>query len=158
MADKIPITEAGVNKLKTELHRLMTVERPNIQKAIAEAREHGDLKENAEYHAAKERQSFIEGRIQELNAKMGLFQVVNPANQQGNKIAFGATITIENLETEEVQRYQIVGPDEANLEDGKISFKSPIAQALIGREVGEIVKVNVPKGQVEVEITELVFQ
>jgi len=158
MAERIPITQSGMEQIKKELHHLITVERPNIQRAISEARAHGDLKENAEYHAAKEKQSFIEGRVQELNAKMGQFQVVNPEQLSGSKVVFGATVTIENLETEEVTQYQIVGPDEANLEAGKISFQSPIAKALIGREEGDVVQINVPKGQIEVEIAEILFR
>ena len=158
MSERIPITKNGIERLKLELHHLMTVERKGIQKAIAEAREHGDLKENAEYHAAKERQGFIEGRIQELNAKMAQFQVVDPSKQSGTKITFGATVTMENVATEEITRYQIVGPDEANLENGQISFLSPIAKALIGKEEGDIISINVPKGKIEVEVTEIVYQ
>ncbi len=135
----------------------MTVERPNIQKAIAEAREHGDLRENAEFHAAKEKQSFIEGRIQEINGRMASFQVVNPADNRTGSIAFGATVTIEDLDTEEIHRYQIVGPDEADMERKRISFQSPIARALIGNRAGDVVVVQVPRGKMEVEITEVVY-
>jgi len=158
MSDRIPITRQGLEKLKSELHELMTVERPNIQRAISEAREHGDLKENAEYHAAKEKQSFIEGRIQEINGKMPNFQVVEPGNNKSDSITFGATITIENLDTEEVMKYQIVGPDESNLEENKISFQSPIARALIGKKVGDVVEITIPKGKIEIEVTEVLYQ
>ena len=136
----------------------MTVERPGIQRAIAEAREHGDLKENAEYHAAKEKQSFIEGRIQEINARFANLQVVNPAEFQSDSIAFGATVTIENLDTEETSRYQIVGPDEANIETNRISFQSPVARALMGSKVGDVVTLDIPKGKVEVEVTEVLYR
>ena len=136
-----------------ELHQLLSVQRPEIKKAIAEAREHGDLRENAEYHAAKERQGFIEGRIQEINAKMALFQVVDPTANKTQNIVFGATVTIENLDTEETYSYQIVGPDEADMEQNRISFQSPIAKALIGSKVGDVVRVVVPKGNIEVEVT-----
>lgn len=158
MADRIPITKAGLEKLKAEHKHLLGVERPSIQKAIAEAREHGDLRENAEYHAAKDKQSFIEGRIQEINARFANLQVVNPAELKTDSIAFGATVTIENLDTEETSRYQIVGPDEANLEENRISFQSPVARALIGSKVGDVVTLNVPKGKIEVEITEVLYQ
>ena len=160
MSDRIPITTKGFEQIKTELHRLITVDRPGIQKAIAEAREHGDLKENAEYHAAKERQSFIEGRIQEINGKMPLFQVVDLAtlSSNGNKIVFGAKVTLENLDTEEKMQYQIVGPDEANIKLNLISFQSPIAKALIGRQLGDVINVSVPKGNVEVEITDILYE
>ena len=122
------------------------------------AREHGDLKENAEYPAAREKQSFVEGRIQEINARLANFQVVDPKNNQGEQIAFGATVTIENLESEEILQYQIVGPDEADLQMSRISFLSPIAKALIGKKVGDVVSVNIPKGKIEVEITDVLYR
>ena len=158
MAERIPITKEGLVKLKAELQHLMSVERPNIKRAISEAREHGDLRENAEFHAAKEKQSFIEGRIQEINAKFANLQVVDPSEFRSESIAFGATVTIENLDTEETSRYQIVGPDEANMEVNRISFQSPVAKALIGSKVGDIVVLDVPKGKIEVEITEVLYQ
>lgn len=157
MAERIPITKGGLVKLKAELQHLMSVERPGIKKAIAEAREHGDLKENAEYHAAKEKQSFIEGRIQEINGRFANLQVVEPAEFKSESIAFGATVTIENLDTEETFRYQIVGPDEANMEENRISFQSPVARALIGGKVGDVVTLDIPKGKTEVEITEVLY-
>ena len=158
MPERIPITKQGLEKLKAELQHLMRVERPGIQKAIAEAREHGDLRENAEFHAAKEKQSFIEGRIQAINARFANLQVVDPAEYKSDSIAFGATVTIENLDTEETSRYQIVGPDEANMEENRISFQSPVARALIGGKVGDVLTLNVPKGKVEVEITDVRYQ
>jgi transcription elongation factor GreA len=158
MTDRVPITKQGLEKLKAELQHLLRVERPGIQKAIAEAREHGDLKENAEYHAAKEKQSFIEGRIQEINGKMASLQVVDPAEHNSDQIAFGATVTIENLDSEETFQYQIVGPDEADTQVNRISFLSPIAKALIGSRVGDVVTVNIPKGRIEVEVTEVRYR
>ncbi len=157
MDGKIPITKQGMDKIKAELKILMSVERPQIQKAIAEARAHGDLSENAEYHAAKERQGFIEGRIQDITAKMPKFQVVEPARHNSDYIAFGATVTMQNLTTEEQLVYQIVGPDETNPEQRKISYLSPIAKALIGKGEGDVVKIAIPRGQIEVEITKVDF-
>lgn len=157
MTDRIPITKAGLEKLKAELQHLTAVERPAIQKAIAEAREHGDLRENAEYHAAKERQGFIEGRIQELNARLPRLQVVNPADQDSDTIVFGAKVTLENLDTGDTLHYQIVGPDEADLKAHRISFQTPIAKALIGKGVGDVVTVQIPRGMIEVEITDVEY-
>jgi len=151
--DRIPITKSGLDKLKAELQHLTAVERPAIQKAIAEARAHGDLRENAEYHAAKERQGFIEGRIQEINGRLPRLQVVDTTRNATDLIAFGARVTMENLDTGETLHYQIVGPDEANLKENRISFLTPIAKALIGKAMGDVVKVQIPKGQIEVEIT-----
>ncbi len=156
MSDRIPITKDGLEKLKAELQQLLSVERPAIQKAIAEAREHGDLRENAEYHAAKERQSFIEGRIQEINGKMPVLQVVDPTQHNGSEtIVFGARVTLENVETGDELHYQIVGPDEADLKAHRISFQTPIARALIGKAVGDVVTVQIPRGQIEVEVTDV---
>ena len=151
--DRIPITKSGLDKLKAELQHLTAVERPAIQKAIAEARAHGDLRENAEYHAAKERQSFIEGRIQEINGRLPRLHVVDTTRSATDLIAFGARVTMENLDTGDTLHYQIVGPDEANLKENRISFLTPIAKALIGKAMGDVVKVQIPKGQIEVEIT-----
>lgn len=158
MAERIPITKNGLEALKLELQRLLSVDRPEITKAIGVAREHGDIRENAEFHAAKEKQAFIEGRIQQINGRMAAFQVVDPKENKSESIAFGATVTIENLETEETDRYQIVGPDEANMEKKRISFQSPIARALIGSKVGDVVRVVVPKGNIEVEITAVSYE
>ncbi len=157
MEERIPITKEGLAKIKDELANLVSVERPAVQKAIAEAREHGDLRENAEYHAAKEQQGFIEGRIQEINARLPKYHVVDPATQQTEKIVFGAKVTMENLDSGEILSYQIVGPDEADLKANRISFQSPIARALIGKELGDVVRVNIPRGEIEVEITEVEY-
>ena len=158
MSELIPITKSGLENLKAELKRLMTVERPAVQKALAEARAHGDLSENAEYSAAKERQSFIEGRIQQLNAKLPKLQVIDPAQSTVPHVAFGATVTIENIDTEEVSTYQIVGPDEADLQANRISFQSPIAKALIGKMPGDVVKIAIPRGTIEVEIRDVNYR
>ena len=157
MTDRIPITKAGLEKLKAELQHLTAVERPAISKAIAEAREHGDLRENAEYHAAKERQGFIEGRIQELNARLPRLQVVDPTRHESDTIVFGAKVTLENLDTGDTMHYQIVGPDEADLKAHRISFLTPIAKALIGKGVGDVVTVQIPRGMIEVEITDVEY-
>jgi transcription elongation factor GreA len=158
MSDQTPITPSGLESLKAELKRLMSVERPAVQKALAEARAHGDLSENAEYSAAKERQSFIEGRIQQLNAKLSNVHVIDPARTNAPHVAFGATVTIENVDTEEVSTYQIVGPDEADIQANRISFQSPIAKALIGRMPGDVIKIAVPRGTIEIEVKEVLYR
>ena len=132
-----PLTLNGFESLNEELKYLKSNERPNIIKAIAEAREHGDLSENAEYHAAKERQGYIEGRIQELNGKLASANVIDVSKLSGDKIVFGATVSFVDVDTEEVKRYKIVGEDEADLEQNKISVNSPIARALIGKKIVE---------------------
>ncbi len=151
------MTKAGYESLKAELKHLTAVERPAVVQAIAEAREHGDLKENAEYHAAKEQQGFIEGRIQELNGKLARAQVIDVSSLSGEKVIFGATVSFVDVDTEEERQYQIVGEDEANLEQGKISVGSPIARALIGKKVGDTVVIPIPKGKMEVEVLEVEF-
>jgi len=144
---KIPLTVNGVEQLRLELHRLKTVERPSVITAIAEARAQGDLSENAEYEAAKERQSFIEGRIVELEAKLSNAQIINPALLDADgRCVFGATIDLEDMGSGEVVTYQIVGEDEADIKEGKISISSPIARALIGKNEGEEVQVRTPTG------------
>ena len=158
MESRIPITRRGFEALKIELQNLMSRERPAIKKAIAEARAHGDLRENAEYHAAKEKQSFIEGRIQEINARLAALHVVDPEQSRSESITFGATVVLEYVESEETLRYQIVGPDEADIKANRISYQSPIAQALIGRRSGDVVKVRAPKGDVEVEIGIILYE
>jgi len=158
MESRIPITRRGFEALKSELQTLLTRERPAIQKAIAEARAHGDLSENAEYHAAKEKQSFIEGRIQAINARMPKLHVVEPAQSRSDTITFGATVTLAFVDTEEALRYQIVGPDEADIKASRISYLSPIAKALIGKRSGDVVTVRVPKGDVEVEIASIEYE
>ena len=155
--EKEPITSQGLEKLKKELNELKNIKRPKIVEAIAEARAHGDLKENAEYHAAKEQQGFIEGRIQELNAKLANANVIDIEKLSGDKVVFGATVTFEDIDTEEVSNYQIVGEDESDIKQNKISISSPIARALIGRSAGEILTIPIPKGKIEIEILKVEF-
>jgi len=154
--NKIPLTVQGAEKLKEELQRLKTVERPRVVQAIAEAREHGDLKENAEYHAAREQQAFIEGRIKELEAKLSNAQIIDVSklNQDG-RVVFGTTVVLEDLDSGEEVIYQIVGDDEADIKAGKISVSSPIARALIGKEEGDVAEVQAPGGIREYEIVEV---
>ena len=154
--NKIPMTVAGEKALREELNHLKSVERPRIIQAIAEAREHGDLKENAEYHAAREQQGFVEGRIQEIESKLSYAPVIDVTQiENTGKVIFGVTVDIVNLDTEEKVTYQIVGDDEADIKSGKISVSSPIARALIGKENGDVVRVNVPNGVVEYEIDDV---
>ncbi len=154
--NKVPVTVAGAEKLKAELHRLKTVERPRIIQAIAEARAHGDLSENAEYHAAKEQQGFIEGRIKDVEAKLSHAQVIDPATvNAGGRVVFGATLDLLDEEGQREVTYQIVGDDEADIGAGKISISSPIARALIGKEAGDIVEVRVPDGLRQYEILDV---
>ncbi|MBL8482824.1 MAG: transcription elongation factor GreA [Rhodocyclaceae bacterium] len=153
---KIPLTKIGAEKLKLELHRLKTVDRPNVIAAIAEARAHGDLSENAEYDAAKERQGFIEGRIKEVEGKLSNAQVIDPQLLDADgRVVFGATVDLEDLEASKKVSYQIVGDDEADLKDGKISVNSPIARALIGKYAGDIAEVQAPGGLREYEIMDV---
>ncbi len=150
---KFPMTLDGEKALRDELDHLRKVERPKIVKAIAEAREHGDLKENAEYHAAREQQSFCEGRIQEIESKLAHAQVIDVRSlPEMGKVIFGATVGLINVETDEEIAYQIVGEDEADIKKNKISVTSPIARALIGKEIGEVAVVKAPSGDVEYEI------
>jgi len=143
----IPITKRGAEKLKEELHRLKTVERPAVIAAIAEARAQGDLSENADYDAAKDRQGFIEGRIQEIEGKLSVAQVIDPsAVDGGGKVVFGATVELEDEDTGDLVKYQIVGEDEADLKQGLINISSPIARALIGKEEGDTAEVQAPGG------------
>lgn len=156
---KIPMTIAGEQKLREELETLKKVERPRIIAAIAEAREHGDLKENAEYHAAREQQSFTEGRIQEIESKLSNAQVIDISKiPAGDKVIFGATINLINMETDDSVSYQIVGDDEADVKASKISYQSPIARAVIGKEIGEVVLVKTPGGDIEYEIDDVQHQ
>lgn len=149
----IPMTVEGERLLREELNRLKTVDRPRIISAIAEAREHGDLKENAEYHAAREQQGFCEGRIQEIEGKLADCRVIDvTALPQTGKVIFGVTVKLLNLDTDEAKTYKIVGDDEADIKQNKISVSSPIARALIGKEEGEVVVVKTPGGDVEYEI------
>jgi len=156
--DRIPITAAGYAALEHELKNLKHVERPAVVTAIAEAREHGDLKENAEYHAAKDRQGFIEGRIQELEAVISRAEVIDPASMSGSTVKFGATVKLVDEETEEEVTYQIVGEHEASLENGKISIGAPIARALIGKAAGDSVEVKTPKGSRNYEVLSVVYK
>lgn len=151
--NKVPLTVTGANKLRAELEELKTVVRPRIIQAIAEAREHGDLKENAEYHAAREQQSFAEGRIAEIEAKLSNANIIDVTKADANgKVVFGATVKIEDLDSGKEVTYQIVGEDEANIKEGRISVGSPIARALIGKEVEDVVTVKAPGGDIEYEI------
>lgn len=153
---KVPLTAHGAEKLKAELHRLKTVERPRIIQAIAEARSHGDLSENAEYHAAKEQQGFIEGRIADLDARLSKAQIIDPLTIRANgKVVFGATLDLLDEDSDAQVTYQIVGDDEADINDGKISISSPIARALIGKESGDVVEVKVPNGLRRYEILDV---
>ena len=150
---KIPLTLRGAELLKEELQYLKSVARPEVIEAIAEARSHGDLSENAEYEAAKEKQGFIEGRISEVEHKLSIAHIINPAEIHAEgRVVFGATVTLEDLETEESVRYQIVGEDEADIKLGKISVASPIARALIGKEAGDVAEVQAPNGIREYDI------
>ena len=156
--NRIPMTPEGHAKLREELRLLRNVERPRISKAIGEAIEMGDLSENAEYHAAKERQGFIEARIKELESKIALAEVIDPAKLSGSRIAFGATVTVLDEETEEEHTYQIVGPDESDIEQNRISVTSPLARALIGKEEGDEVTVRTPGGERVLGIMEVKFR
>lgn len=154
--NRIPMTVQGEVALREELNELKTVERPKVIEAIADAREHGDLKENAEYHAAREQQSFIEGRIQEIEGKLSNAQVIDVSKiAPSGKVIFGTTVSLIKVDDEEEVRYHIVGDDEADIKNGKISVSSPIARALIGKEEGDIVNVQVPSGFIEYEIDEV---
>ena len=152
------MTLEGSEALKEELQRLKTVDRPSVIEAIATARAHGDLKENAEYHAAREQQSFIEGRIQDLEAKLADAQVIDVSKMENTgKVIFGTTVKLCNLKNDEEIKYQIVGEDEADLKNNKISYSSPIGRALIGKQLDDVVEVNTPGGIVEYEIIEVEY-
>ena len=154
--DKIPLTKSGHTVLSDELKRLKSVDRPAVIAAIAEAREHGDLSENAEYHAAREKQSFIEGRVKELEGVLSLADVIDPAKLTG-PIKFGATVEIVDEDTDEERTYQIVGEPEADIENGKLNIKSPLARALIGKEEGDSVEVRTPGGEKSYEIISISY-
>ncbi|MGZ8137235.1 MAG: transcription elongation factor GreA [Methylococcaceae bacterium] len=155
---KVPLTVAGANKLRDELDELKSVVRPRIIAAIAEARAHGDLKENAEYHAARDQQSFAEGRIAEIESKLSNAQIIDVTKLDANgKVVFGATVEIEDIESEKRVTYQIVGEDEASIKEGRISIGSPIARALIGKEAGDIAIVKAPAGNIEYEIISIQY-
>jgi transcription elongation factor GreA len=154
--EKIPMTPKGHAALEAELKQLKTIERPSVIQAIAEARELGDLKENAEYHSAREKQGFIEGRIKELEGILGLADVINPANLSGS-IKFGAPVTLVDEDTDEEKTWQIVGEHEANVENGLLNIKSPIARARIGKEEGDSVEVRTPGGVRSYEVLTIVY-
>ena len=146
MSNKIPMTPDGHTRLHAELKRLKNIERPTVIKAIADAREHGDLSENAEYHAARERQGFIEGRVMELEDKLSRAEVIDLNALSGSRIMFGARVKVVDEDTNEETGYQIVGPEEADIQAGLLSIQSPLAQALLGKEAGDSVEVNTPRG------------
>jgi transcription elongation factor GreA len=158
MEGKFPMTPAGHVRMREELRQLKDVERLKISREIGVARDHGDLSENAEYHAAKDRQGMIEARIKDLEDKLARAEVIDPSKLSGTKIAFGATVRLSNVETEEESAYRLVGADEASLSEGSISITSPLARALIGREMGDEVKVRMPAGERVFEILEVVFR
>lgn len=157
--NKTPLTKRGAHLLSTELHRLKTIERPNVIRSIAEARAQGDLSENADYDAAKERQGFIEGRIKELESKLSTAQIIDPTllDLEENKIVFAATVKLKEMETDKEVSYQIVGDDEANIDEGLISISSPVARALIGKKAGETTTVKAPNGDREYEILKVLY-
>jgi transcription elongation factor GreA len=150
--EKVPMTGEGYQALDDELKRLKTQERPTVIAAIAEARSHGDLSENAEYHAAKERQGWIEGRIAEIEDRIARAQIIDVSKLSGDQVKFGATVSVVDEDTEEAARYQIVGEHEADVRSGKVSIASPIARAMIGKEIGDVVEVNTPGGVKAYEI------
>ena len=156
--NKVPLTVTGAEKLRAELEELKSIVRPRIISAIASAREHGDLKENAEYHAAREQQSFTEGRIAEIEAKLSNAQIIDITKLDANgKVVFGATVEIEDLDSGKSVSYQIVGEDEANIKEGRISIGSPIARSLIGKQEGDTVIVKAPGGNIEYEIISIKY-
>lgn len=156
---KVPITLRGAELLKTELHRLKTVERPAVIAAIAEARSHGDLSENAEYDAAKERQGFVEGRIAEVEGKLGNAQIIDPRSVDADgRVVFGATVELQEMEEGLMVMYQIVGDDEADIKQNKISLNSPVARSLIGKYAGDVVEVQTPGGRREYEILDVRYE
>lgn len=156
---KVPLTVAGAEKLREELHRLKTIERPSVIAAIAEARSHGDLSENAEYDAAKERQGFVEGRIQEVEGKLSNAQIIDPKMLDADgRCVFGATVELEDQDTSAVVTYQIVGEDEADIKLGKISVSSPMARALIGKYAGDVAQVQAPGGIREYEVIDVRYE
>lgn len=156
---RVPMTARGAEALRTELNQLKSVDRPRVSAAIAEARAHGDLKENAEYHAAREQQGFIEGRIQDIEAKLSNAQIIDVTNIANNgKVIFGSTVEIVHCDTDETKVYQIVGDDEADIKTGKISVNSPIARGLVGKLEGDVVPIETPAGRVEYEIAEVRYE
>jgi transcription elongation factor GreA len=157
MSESIPISKQGYEKLKKELEDLKK-QRPQITQAIKEAREEGDLKENAGYDAAKERQGLVEAKISQIESRMAKFQVIDLNEMGGDKVAFGATVELMDLETDEIKRYTLLGPDESDVKQGTISIQAPLARALLGKQEGDEVKVHVPKGLVEYEILSVEYK
>ncbi len=157
MVNKIPMTPEGHTRLIAELKRLKNEERPAIIKAIAAAREHGDLSENAEYHAARERQSFVEGRVMELEDKLARAEIIDASQMHGSKVIFGALVNLVDEETDEKIRYKIVGPEEAEIQNGLLSINSPVAQALLGKEAGDSIEVTTPRGTRYFEVLDVSF-
>ncbi len=155
--NKVPMTTEGYATLQDELKRLKSIDRPAIIRAIAEARDHGDLSENAEYHAARERQGFIEGRVMELEDKIARAEVIDVSKLSGPVVKFGATVTLADEETDEEQKFQIVGEDEADVSKGRLSVTSPLARALIGKGIGESVEVATPRGAKSYEVVTVNF-
>lgn len=155
---RVPMTRGGYQKLKEELERLLKVERPKNIQAIAEARAHGDLSENAEYHAAKEKQSFMEGRIQELQAKLALAEVIDPSKIKQSKVAFGAKVKVLDIAANEEYFFTLVGTDEADVKNGKISISSPVGRSLLGKEIGDTAVIKAPARTMEYEILEINFE
>jgi len=159
MSGKVPITLRGAEQLRDELKRLKTVERPAVVAAIAEARSHGDLSENAEYDAAKERQGFLEGRIAEIEGKLGNAQIIDPRSLDADgRVVFGATVELEDTDEDNTVTYQIVGDDEADIKQNKISLNSPVARALIGKFAGDVAEVQTPGGRREYEILDVRYE
>ena len=157
MTEKIPMTADGLNKLKSELENLRNYQRPNIIKAIAEAREHGDLSENAEYHAAREKQSFIEGRISELENKISRAEVIDTSSLDNSRVVFGATVKITDLNNDETHTYKIVGVDEADIENNLISVSAPLGRAMINKSLDDVIEVVTPSGTKEYQINTITF-
>lgn len=156
---KTPMTALGAERLREELQDLKSVQRPEVIKAISEARAHGDLKENAEYHAAREKQGFVEARIRDIEAKLSTSQIIDIANiPNEGKVIFGATVTVIDVTSDDVTTYQIVGEDEADIKEGKVSITSPLARSLVGKMVGDEVVVNTPGGEITYEIDTVEYQ
>ncbi|MBI4683590.1 MAG: transcription elongation factor GreA [Nitrospirae bacterium] len=155
---RVPITRNGYQKLQEELERLLKVERPQIIKAIAEARSHGDLSENAEYHAAREKQSFIEGRINELQSKLSLADIIDTSKITQSTVAFGAKVKVLDIQADEEYSFTLVGPDEADVKSGKISISSPVGRALLGKKTGDTAIIKAPARTMEYEILEINFE
>tara|TARA_B100000902_G_scaffold361678_1_gene379329 strand:- start:167 stop:643 length:477 start_codon:yes stop_codon:yes gene_type:complete len=157
MTEKIPMTADGLNKLKSELENLRNYQRPSIIKAIAEARDHGDLSENAEYHAAREKQSFIEGRISELENKISRAEVIDTSSLDNSRVVFGATVKITDLSNDEIHTYKIVGVDEADIENNLISVSAPLGRAMINKSLDDVIEVVTPSGTKEYQINAITF-